>query len=82
MKVPEIQSMLEKSRSPMSGIKCDLKTGWLPNGFDESVRNILLAIVKKNLNDKKLQTESNNEGEEVEYLLEIDPFSEDGTTDD
>lgn len=45
--VPEIKELLEKIPTPIHGVKCSEKSGWLPLGFDEQCRDIMLDILKE-----------------------------------
>ncbi|XP_062548215.1 general transcription factor 3C polypeptide 5 [Armigeres subalbatus] len=53
VQVPRIQQMLEKIPTPMTGVVCNEKTGWLPPRFDEQCRDILTEIVLTNFKNKK-----------------------------
>ena len=39
--------MLEKIPSPMAGAICNERTGWLPQGFDNQVRQIVSNSIKE-----------------------------------
>lgn len=39
--IPQIQEMLDKIPTPLSGAICNEKTGWLPPNFDDNAREIL-----------------------------------------
>lgn len=39
--------MLEKIPSPMAGAICNERTGWLPQGFDGQVRQIVSNSIKE-----------------------------------
>lgn len=47
IKVPKIQEMLNNVGSPLTGAKCNEKTGWLPNGFDAQVRLFISNLIKE-----------------------------------
>ncbi|XP_033225218.1 general transcription factor 3C polypeptide 5 [Belonocnema kinseyi] len=47
--VDEIQEMLSKLPDPLPGTKCDLKLGWLPNGFDAQCREIINRQIRAEL---------------------------------
>ncbi|KAL1379985.1 hypothetical protein pipiens_003675 [Culex pipiens pipiens] len=53
VQVPQIQQMLEKIPTPLTGAVCNEKTGWLPARFDEQCRNILTDIVLANFRKKR-----------------------------
>lgn len=46
IRVPQIQEMLDKIPTPLSGATCNEKSGWLPTSFDDQCREILTDIVK------------------------------------
>lgn len=60
--IPEIQEMLQKIPSALSGAICNEKRGWLPAGFLEQCRDILTVIAQENM--KKLCLEKNISVEE------------------
>lgn len=41
--------MLSKLPDPLPGTKCDLKLGWLPNGFDAQCREIINRQIRAEL---------------------------------
>lgn len=45
--VERIQHMLKQVPAPVHGAKCNEKTGWLPAGFDEQCREIMLSILRE-----------------------------------
>lgn len=45
--MPKIQEMLEKIPSPMAGAICNERSGWLPQGFDNQVRQIVSNAIKE-----------------------------------
>lgn len=47
--IPKIQEMLHKLPTPLSGMMCHEKRGWLPNGFVETCRDILASIAQANM---------------------------------
>lgn len=47
--IPKIQDMLHKIPSPLSGVSCNEKRGWLPEGFMEQCRDILSGIASANM---------------------------------
>lgn len=47
VEVPKIQEMLDKVPSPLHGGKCSERTGWLPAGFDEECKDILMDILRE-----------------------------------
>lgn len=53
IRVPQIQEMLDKIPTPLSGATCNEKSGWLPTGFDDQCREILTGIVKGLLETKR-----------------------------
>ncbi|XP_053692327.1 general transcription factor 3C polypeptide 5 [Sabethes cyaneus] len=66
VKVPRIQQMLEKIPTPMTGVTCNEKTGWLPPRFDEQCRDILTDIVLTNFRKAKETDSTTSEFEETE----------------
>ncbi|XP_065355616.1 general transcription factor 3C polypeptide 5 [Calliphora vicina] len=47
IRITKIQEMLEKIPSPMAGAICNERTGWLPQGFDGQVRQIVSNSIKE-----------------------------------
>jgi len=47
--IPQIQEMLQKIPSPITGATCNDKRGWLPVGFMEQCRNVLTDIAQTNM---------------------------------
>ncbi|TMW45400.1 hypothetical protein DOY81_009522 [Sarcophaga bullata] len=47
IRIAKIQEMLEKIPSPMAGAICNERTGWLPQGFDNQVRQIVSNSIKE-----------------------------------
>lgn len=43
--MPQIQEMLDKIPTPLSGATCNEKTGWLPPNFDDNCRAILTRTI-------------------------------------
>jgi general transcription factor 3C polypeptide 5 (transcription factor C subunit 1) len=60
--ITEIQEMLQKIPSALSGAICNEKRGWLPVGFLEQCRDILTIIAQENM--RKLCLEKNISVEE------------------
>ncbi|XP_058824246.1 general transcription factor 3C polypeptide 5 [Topomyia yanbarensis] len=83
VKVPRIQQMLEKIPTPMTGVTCSEKTGWLPPRFDEQCRDILTEIVLTNFR-KAREVDSNTsefeetEGDETEITFDDEDENESG----
>lgn len=89
IEVPKVQEMLQQVPSPEHGGKCLEKWGWLPVGFDEQVRNILIDILKEHFQmemQAKLQDESmamqlvDEDGEYDEEEEQEEEMDEDGET--
>lgn len=81
--VPKIQEMLQQVPSPEHGGKCLEKSGWLPTGFDEQVRNILMDILKEHFQmemQAKLQDDTMALPEEEGEYGEEEEEDEDGET--
>lgn len=51
--------------TPLSGATCNEKSGWLPTGFDDQCREILLEIVKGLVTAKRKDEAVGDDGEEV-----------------
>lgn len=82
----EIQDKLKDMPGPECGVSCDEKRGWLPNGFQDSCREILCEIVKNNYRaifqkdmeiDASMDVGDENEydegeGDDVNEFLEMD----------
>jgi general transcription factor 3C polypeptide 5 (transcription factor C subunit 1) len=47
--LPKVQEMLESIPTPMSGVTCDEKRGWLPNLCLDDIRAIITTIAQQNL---------------------------------
>lgn len=67
IEVPKIQEMLEKVPSPINGARLNEKTGWLPLGFDDQCREIMLDILKKHfqMEFSTLKHEETLDGDQV-----------------
>lgn len=73
IRVPEIQEMLEKIPTPLTGATCNEKSGWLPANFDDHCREILSDIIRILINKNKEEGETISAGEEEgsEYPEEV-----------
>ncbi|XP_075150237.1 general transcription factor IIIC subunit l(2)37Cd [Haematobia irritans] len=72
IRMPKIQEMLEKIPSPMAGATCNERNGWLPQGFDSQVRQIVSNAIKELLKshyrkEQVLADVDSYENEEQEY---------------
>uniref|UniRef100_A0A1I8NVG1 Transcription factor IIIC subunit 5 HTH domain-containing protein n=1 Tax=Stomoxys calcitrans TaxID=35570 RepID=A0A1I8NVG1_STOCA len=65
IRMPKIQEMLEKIPSPMAGAMCNERNGWLPQGFDNQVRQIVSNAVKELLK---------NHYRKEQILAEVDSY--------
>jgi general transcription factor 3C polypeptide 5 (transcription factor C subunit 1) len=78
--IPEIQDMLQKIPSAMSGAICNEKRGWLPAGFVEQCRDILTTIAQENMRklciEKNISVEQFKEEQEDDKSETIGPDSE------
>lgn len=63
--MPKIQEMLEKIPSPMAGAMCNERSGWLPQGFDNQVRQIVSNAIKELLK---------NHYRKEQILAEVDSY--------
>lgn len=76
IRVPEIQEMLEKIPTPLTGATCNEKSGWLPANFDDHCREILSDIIRLLINKNKeegnaaLGADGEEEGE-AEYPEDV-----------
>lgn len=65
--------MLDKIPTPRSGAVCNEKTGWLPIGFDDQCRDIMLQVLRSMKQQKRLDNDDLSLAEEVsdihKYLL-------------
>lgn len=46
IRLPQVQEMLQKVPTPLTGAVCTEKYGWLPQGFDNQVRQIVASYIK------------------------------------
>ncbi|XP_005179773.1 general transcription factor 3C polypeptide 5 [Musca domestica] len=65
IRMPKIQEMLEKIPSPMAGAMCNERSGWLPQGFDNQVRQIVSNAIKELLK---------NHYRKEQILAEVDSY--------
>lgn len=64
--------MLEKIPSPMAGAICNERTGWLPQGFDGQVRQIVSNSIKELLKNyyrkEQIHAEVDSYENEVSFI--------------
>lgn len=77
--IPEIQEMLDKLPTPISGAVCDEKTGWLSPGFDEICRNIITEGIRET---RKNNTKADDEEDDDELNDEDDEIFDDDISDE
>ncbi|XP_037806166.1 general transcription factor 3C polypeptide 5 [Lucilia sericata] len=90
IRINKIQEMLEKIPSPMAGAICNERTGWLPQGFDGQVRQIVSNSIKdllKNYYRKEqihaeVDSYENEEHEDAEEEEEEDEEMDDSMMND
>lgn len=51
IRLPQVQEMLQKVPTPLTGAVCTEKHGWLPQGFDNQVRQIVASYIKVTMTD-------------------------------
>lgn len=51
IRLPQVQEMLQKVPTPLTGAVCTEKYGWLPQGFDHQVRQIVASYIKVTMTD-------------------------------
>ncbi|GLV42415.1 lethal (2) 37Cd [Carabus blaptoides fortunei] len=70
--VPEIQTMLSRIPVYDSDTKCDIRTGWLPKGFDNQCREIVSNLVTAEIRKQMLEQKKKSNQEQEDYYEEDD----------
>ncbi|KAL5281142.1 GTF3C5 family protein [Megaselia abdita] len=86
IRLPQVQEMLQKVPTPLTGAVCTEKYGWLPQGFDNQVRQIVASYIKVTMTDffKKQKKDGDGGGDDESIIDDEAPFTddEDDLTDD
>lgn len=68
IRLPQVQEMLQKVPTPLTGAVCTEKYGWLPQGFDNQVRQIVASYIKVTMTDFFKNKKKDDGVDDVSYL--------------